>query len=90
MPTGTDSFSGSCATHAKPSAVAPLPSPAEGTHDSELLFGKHLAYLGSCVAGGLMNEPRTGKLPGGIVMAGPDTFGLPPKASPGSILRRQV
>jgi hypothetical protein len=24
------------------------------------------------------------------VMAGPDTFGLPPKAQPGSILRRQV
>ncbi len=27
---------------------------------------------------------------GGTVMAGPDTFGLPPRRSPGSILRRQV
>jgi len=40
--------------------------------------------------GGLTNEVKTGKTAGGIIMAGPDTFGLPPKAAPGSILRRQV
>ncbi len=33
---------------------------------------------------------KTGKTAGGIIMAGPDTFGLPPKTAPGSILRRQV
>ena len=40
--------------------------------------------------GGLLNEPRQGQLPGNIVMTGPNTFGLPPKRTPGSILRRQV
>ena len=40
--------------------------------------------------GGLLNEPRQGQFPGNIVMAGPATFGLPPKRTPGSILRSQV
>ena len=40
--------------------------------------------------GGLQNAPRQGQGPGGIVMAGPGTFGLPPKRTPGSILRSQV
>lgn len=40
--------------------------------------------------GGLLNEPRQGQLPGNIVMAEPATFGLPPKRTPGSILRSQV
>ena len=40
--------------------------------------------------GGLLNAPRQGQGPGGIVMAGPGTFGLPPKRTPGSILRSQV
>ena len=37
-----------------------------------------------------MDEPRDNQREGGIVMAGPDTFGLPPRRTPGSILRRQV
>lgn len=40
--------------------------------------------------GGLTNAPRDGGLPGQIVMAGPDAFGLPPRRQPGSILRTQV
>lgn len=40
--------------------------------------------------GGLTDEPRGREGPGRIVMAGPDTFGLPPRKSAGSILRRQV
>ena len=40
--------------------------------------------------GGLLNKPRQGQAPGNIVMAGPNTFGLPPKRAPGSILRSQV
>lgn len=41
-------------------------------------------------AGGLLNEPRPGQALGGVVMAGPDAFGLPPRRRPGSILRSQV
>lgn len=41
-------------------------------------------------AGGLLNEPRGDKPLGGIVMASPATYGLPPKQSPGSILRSRV
>lgn len=37
-----------------------------------------------------MNEVQTGRREGGIVMRRPDTFGLPPKERPGSILRQQV
>lgn len=40
--------------------------------------------------GGLTDTPRQGQAPGGIIMEGPNTFGLPPKKSPGSILRSQV
>ena len=40
--------------------------------------------------GGLQNELPDRQREGGIVMAGPDTFGLPPRRRPGSILRRQV
>ncbi|KAL0032087.1 hypothetical protein WJX77_004311 [Trebouxia sp. C0004] len=40
--------------------------------------------------GGLQNSVPDRQREGGIVMAGPDTFGLPPRRSPGSILRRQV
>ena len=40
--------------------------------------------------GGLTNETRQGQVPGAIVMEGPGVFGLPPKRSPGSILRSQV
>jgi len=40
--------------------------------------------------GGLTDEPRAGSLPGAIRMDGPDAYGLPPRKSPGSILRSQV
>lgn len=40
--------------------------------------------------GGLQNALPDRQREGGIVMAGPDTFGLPPRRTPGSILRRQV
>ena len=40
--------------------------------------------------GGLLNAPRQGQAAAGIVMEGPGTFGLPPKRTPGSILRSQV
>lgn len=40
--------------------------------------------------GGLVNEKTGSRATGGIVMAGPNTFGLPPKAQPGSIIRSQV
>ncbi|KAA6419910.1 MAG: hypothetical protein FRX49_10100 [Trebouxia sp. A1-2] len=39
---------------------------------------------------GKLNAVPDRQREGGIVMAGPDTFGLPPRRSPGSILRRQV
>lgn len=40
--------------------------------------------------GGLLNEVRGGRGEGGIVAAGPDSFGLPPRRGPGSILRSDV
>ncbi|KAK9845434.1 hypothetical protein WJX81_006363 [Elliptochloris bilobata] len=40
--------------------------------------------------GGLLDAPRPGTAVGGIVMAGPNAFGLPPRRLPGSILRSQV
>jgi hypothetical protein len=40
--------------------------------------------------GGLLDAPRPGQAAGQIVMEGPNTFGLPPKRTPGSILRSQV
>lgn len=40
--------------------------------------------------GGLVDAARGSHKMGGIVAAGPNTFGLPPKSQPGSILRRQV
>lgn len=40
--------------------------------------------------GGLINETRQGQVTGAIVMEGPGVFGLPPKRTPGSILRSQV
>ncbi|EIE22705.1 dehydrogenase, partial [Coccomyxa subellipsoidea C-169] len=40
--------------------------------------------------GGLTDTPRQGQVPGGIIMEGPGAFGLPPKRTPGSILRSQV
>ena len=43
-----------------------------------------------CCAGGLTNETRDGQPPGSIVMAGPNHFGLPPRARAGSILRSQA
>ena len=41
-------------------------------------------------AGGLVDQPRGGRQMGGMVMAGPSTYGLPPKPQPGSILRSRV
>jgi uncharacterized protein YbjT (DUF2867 family) len=41
-------------------------------------------------AGGLKNELRSGEAKGGVVMAGPNTYGVPPGRRAGSILRRQV
>jgi hypothetical protein len=43
-----------------------------------------------CRAGGLKNELGPQEQPGGLVFAAPDTFGLPPRKLPGSILRKQV
>jgi hypothetical protein len=43
-----------------------------------------------CHAGGLKNELGPQEQPGGLVFAAPDTFGLPPRKLPGSILRKQV
>ncbi len=40
--------------------------------------------------GGLLDAPRPGAAPGGLVMAGPNAFGLPPRRTPGSILRSQA
>ncbi|CAL5220361.1 g2361 [Coccomyxa viridis] len=40
--------------------------------------------------GGLLDAPRQGQVPGAIVLEGPGAFGLPPKRTPGSILRSQV
>jgi len=40
--------------------------------------------------GGLLNAPRTGKGEAHVVVAGPDSFGLPPRRMPGSVLRSQV
>ena len=40
--------------------------------------------------GGLLDAPRQGQAPGAIVLEGPGVFGLPPKRTPGSILRSQV
>lgn len=42
------------------------------------------------LSGGLQNALPDRQREGGIVMAGPDSFGLPPRRLPGSILRRQV
>lgn len=41
-------------------------------------------------AGGLLNEPRQGQKEGGVEMGRADTYGLPPRKQPGSILRSQV
>lgn len=40
--------------------------------------------------GGLLNEIRSGRGEGGVVAAGADAFGLPPRRMPGSILRSDV
>eukprot|EP00208_Stichococcus_sp_RCC1054_P005966 CAMPEP_0206148608 /NCGR_PEP_ID=MMETSP1473-20131121/37139_1 /ASSEMBLY_ACC=CAM_ASM_001109 /TAXON_ID=1461547 /ORGANISM="Stichococcus sp, Strain RCC1054" /LENGTH=357 /DNA_ID=CAMNT_0053546003 /DNA_START=45 /DNA_END=1118 /DNA_ORIENTATION=- len=40
--------------------------------------------------GGLVDAPRGNRVMGGVVMAGPSTYGLPPKQQPGSILRSRV
>jgi uncharacterized protein YbjT (DUF2867 family) len=40
--------------------------------------------------GGLLNEIKNGRGDGGVVAAGPDAFGLPPRRMPGSILRSDV
>jgi hypothetical protein len=40
--------------------------------------------------GGLLDAPRPGAAAGGLVMAGPNAFGLPPRRTPGSILRSQA
>ena len=40
--------------------------------------------------GGLLDAPQPGAAPRGIVMAGPNSFGLPPRRLPGSILRSQA
>ena len=40
--------------------------------------------------GGLLNAPRQGQAAADVIMEGPGTFGLPPKRTPGSILRSQV
>ena len=40
--------------------------------------------------GGLLNEIKSGRGDGGVVAAGPDAFGLPPRRMPGSILRSDV
>ncbi len=40
--------------------------------------------------GGLVNDARTGRGEGNIVMAGPDAYGLPPRQRPGSVLRSDV
>lgn len=52
----------------------------------------HYTCHASCLmlSGGLQNALPDRQREGGIVMAGPDTFGLPPRRTPGSILRRQV
>jgi hypothetical protein len=44
----------------------------------------------SFIAGGLLNTPRGGRPVGNPVLAGADTFGLPPRRTPGSVLRSQV
>lgn len=40
--------------------------------------------------GGLLNEVKNGRGEGGVIAAGPDAFGLPPRRRPGSILRSDV
>jgi uncharacterized protein YbjT (DUF2867 family) len=40
--------------------------------------------------GGLLNEARNGKGEGGLTVGGADTFGLPPRRGPGSVLRSEV
>ncbi|KAK3236136.1 hypothetical protein CYMTET_53703 [Cymbomonas tetramitiformis] len=40
--------------------------------------------------GGLKNEPEDGSGKGNVIMKGPNSFGLPPREQPGSILREQV
>lgn len=40
--------------------------------------------------GGLVDEIKMGRGEGGLVMAGPDAFGLPPRRRPGSVLRSDV
>jgi len=40
--------------------------------------------------GGLLNEIKNGRGDGGVVAAGADAFGLPPRRTPGSILRTDV
>ena len=40
--------------------------------------------------GGLLNEVKNGRGDGGVIAAGPDAFGLPPRRMPGSILRSDV
>lgn len=40
--------------------------------------------------GGLLNEIKNGRGDGGVVAAGADAFGLPPRRMPGSILRTDV
>ena len=41
-------------------------------------------------AGGLLNAVQNGRGEGAVVMGGPDSYGLPPRKQPGSILRSQV
>lgn len=40
--------------------------------------------------GGLLNEPRSGQAEGAAVLGLPGTYGLPPRRTPGSVLRRVV
>ena len=40
--------------------------------------------------GGLLDGPQPGDASRGVVMAGPNSFGLPPRRVPGSILRSQA
>lgn len=40
--------------------------------------------------GGLVTEPSAGRGEGGLIVGPPDTFGLPPRRTPGSVLRTAI
>jgi hypothetical protein len=85
--------SGLCYTIVRPGGRASA-TPSMRVVAQALLCGASTEALRALLpaphAGGLKNELRAGEAKGNVVMAGPNTYGVPPMRQAGSILRRQV